>query len=300
MKKLIFYTNSNIALAKKIANKSGLQIGKADIKKFADGEISVLIKEKVKNKEIYVLASSFPPADNLLELLILIHTLKVNGAKKIKLIIPYFGYAKADHIDPPGASLAAKLMVKLIEQAGVDKIIAIDLHSKRVEKFFKKPLIHLSAIPILAEYFKKKRIKNLAIVSPDLGGVKRAEKFAKILKIDKIITIKKYRPSFDRVKIEKILGEVNKKNIIIVDDMIQSGKTIIKAVEALKKGGVKDIYVAVSHLVFSGPSVSLLAKNKNIKEIIFTDTISPTSKLPLKFKNLSILNLITSTIEKLK
>ncbi len=297
MKKLIFYTNSNIALAKKVAIRSGLQIGRADIKKFADGEISVLIKEKVKDKEIYVLGSSFPPADNLLELLILIHTLKVNGAKKIKLIIPYFGYAKADHIDPLGSTLAAKLMVKLIEQTGVDEIIAIDLHSILVEKFFKKPLIHLSAIPILADYFKKKRIKNLAIASPDFGGIKRANKFAKILKINQIITIKKYRPAFDMVKVQQILGEVKGKNIIIVDDMIQSGKTIIKAVQALKKKGAKDIYVAVSHLVFSGPSIPLLTKNKSIKQVVFTDSILSKSKLPLKFKKLTITNLISSIIK---
>jgi len=297
MKKLIFYTNSNIVLAKKVANISGLQIGRADIKKFADGEISVLIKEKIKNKEIYVLGSNFPPADNLLELLILIHTLKVNGAKKIKLIIPYFGYAKADHIDPPGSTLAAKLMVKLIEQTGVDEIIAIDLHSLLVEKFFKKSLLHLSAIPILADYFKKKRIKNLAIASPDFGGIKRASEFAKILKINQIITIKKYRPAFDQVKVQQILGEVKGKNIIIIDDMIQSGKTIIKAVQALKKKGAKDIYVAVSHLVFSGPSIPLLIKNKSIKQVVFTDSILPKSKLPLKFKKLTITNLISSIIK---
>ncbi len=297
IKKLLFYTHSNIKLAKKVAKLSNLQIGKAIIKKFADGEISILIKEKIKNKEIYILGSTFPPTNNLVELLILIHTIKVNGAKKINLIIPYFGYAKADHIDPPGSTLAAKLMVKLIEQAGTDKIIALDLHSPLVEKFFKKPLIHLSAIELLANYFKKQKIKNLAVASPDLGGIKRATKFAKILKIKQIISIKKYRPSFDRVKIKQISGNINDKNVIIVDDMIQSGKTIIKATQALKRKGAKNIYVAISHLIFTGPSIDLLKKNKNIKQIIFTDSSSPKSKLVSKFKQLSIANLLSSKIK---
>lgn len=295
MKKLIFSTNSNIALAKKVANISNLKIGKADIKKFADQEILVLIKEKVKNKEVYVLGSSFPPADNLLELLVLVHTLKVNGAKKIKLIIPYFAYAKADHIDPPG-SLVAKLMVKLIEEAGATQIIAIDLHSLLVEKFFKKPLMHISAIPLLADYFKKQKIENLVIASPDLGGVKRAKKFAKILNINQIITIEKHRPTFDQVQVKQVLGDVKNKNVIIVDDMIQSGNTIIKAAQALKKKGANDIYVAATHLVFTGPSVTFLRKNKSIKQVVFTDSISPKSKLPLKFKKLSIANLISSIL----
>ncbi len=296
MKKLIFYAHSNEVLAKKLAKLSGLQIGMADIKKFADKEIFVLIKENVKNKIVYVLGSTFPPAENLIELLILIHTLKANGAKKVQLIIPYFGYAKADHIDPPGMSLAAKLMVELFETSGVDEFIAVDIHSPTVVNFFKKPLLHISAIPLLAGYFKKKKLKDLAIASPDLGGVKRAAEFAKILQIDQIVTIEKYRPTFDQVKVEKVVGEIKGKNIIIVDDMIQSGSTIIKAVQALKKHGAKDIYVAVSHLVFSGPSVPLLAKNKDIKEVVFADTILPKAKLPMKFKKISVADLLCSIV----
>jgi len=295
-KSLFFYTNSNISLAKKIAKISNLQIGKFEISKFKDLEILVFIKEKIKNKDVYVLGSTFPPSDNVLELLILINTLKVNGAKKITLIIPYFGYAKADHIDPPGSSLSAKLMVELIEIAGADKIIAIDLHSSKVKNFFKKPLLHLTAIPKLADYFKKKNLQNLAVASPNMGGVKRAKKFAEILKLDKIITIKKYRPSFDTVKITQVVGEVKNKNVIIVDDMVQSGNTIISSVKALKSLGAKNIYLAISHLVFSGPGVKLFSKNTQIKEVVFTDTISAKTKLPSKFKMLSIASDICSNM----
>ena len=296
-KKTIFSTNSNSRLAKTIANKTGLLLGKCEIKKFADKEISVRIKERVKGKSVYVLGSSFPPADNLVELLILVHTLKVNGVKKINLVMPYFAYAKADHVDLPGTSVTAKLMAEAIELAGADKVITIDLHSKRVEKFFKKPLKNLSAITILANYFNKKRINNLAVASPDLGGVGRAKQFAKVLGINKIITIEKRRSSFGKIKVIRVLGEVKGKNVIIVDDMIQSGATIIKAVRALKKQGAKNIYVAVTHLVSSGPSIPLLVKERAIKQIVVTDTIPAKTKLPSKFKRLSVTGLLSEVIK---
>ena len=295
--KTIFSTNSNSRLAKTIAEKAGLLLGKCEIKKFADKEVSVRIKERVKGKSVYVLGSSFPPADNLVELLILIHTLKANGVKKINLVMPYFAYAKADHIDLPGTSVTAKLMVEAIELAGADKITTIDLHSKRVEKFFKKPLKNLSAITVLADYFNKKRIDDLAIASPDLGGVGRAKQFAKVLGINKIITIEKRRSSFGKIKVISVLGEVKSKNVIIVDDMIQSGATIIKAVQALKKQGAKNIYVAVTHLVSSGPSIPLLIKNRTIKQIVATDTIPIKAKLPSKFKRLSVADLLSEAIK---
>ena len=296
-KKIIFTTNSNPGLAKSIIAKTDLLLGKCEVKKFADKEVSIRIKENIKGKSVYVLGSSFPPADNLVELLILIHTLKANGTKKVSLIMPYFAYAKADHIDPPGMSLAAKLMVEIIELAGTDEITVIDLHSKQVEKFFKKPLKSLSAMALLASYFNKQKIDNLAVASPDLGGVSRAKQFAKVLGINKVITIEKYRPVFDKIKVIKVSGEVKGKNIIIVDDMIQSGGTIIKTARALKKQGAKNIYVAVTHLVFSGPSVPFLAKEKTIKQIVITDTIPTKNKLPSKFKKLSIASLLSETIK---
>ncbi len=296
MKKLIFATQSNKKLARKIAKEKKFVLGKVKIGRFADGEISVFLKEKVKRKKVYVLGSTFPPAENALELLILINTLKENGAKKIIVIIPYFGYAKADHIDPPGSALTAKLMAQAIELAGADEVRVVNLHSKQGEKFFKVRLKHLSVMPLLADYFKKKKIKNLAIASPDLGGVKRAKEFAKELKNKDLIKIKKYRSAPDKAKVSEVVGEVKGKNVVIVDDMIQSGGTIIKAVRALKKQGAKDIYVAVAHLVFTGPSVALLNKEKNIKQVVLTNTISPTIKLPQKFKKVLIDDLIIDNL----
>lgn len=297
MKKTIFATHSNLKLTQAIAKKAGYAMGRADIKKFVDQEIYVHIKEDVKHKHVYVCGSTFPPADNVLELLILIHALKVNKAKKISFIIPYFAYAKSDHIDPPGMPLTAKLMVDMLEHAGVDETIAINLHSPRVEQFFTKKLTHLSAIPRLVDYFKHKHIANLAVASPDKGGISRAKEFARELDIKNIIAIKKYRPAFDKAKIIEISGDVMGKNVIIVDDMIQSGGTILKATRALKKQGAKDIYVAVTHLVFSGSSVPLLEQEPSIKQIIFTNTISTTEKLPTKFKQLSVVDLIVDAIK---
>jgi len=293
MKKLIFTTNSNPGLAKSITNLSNLSLGKCEVKKFVDKEISVYVKEKVKGKSVYVLGSSFPPADNLIELLILIHTLKVSGAKKVTLIIPYFAYAKSDH---PSTSLSAKLMAEAIELAGANKIIAINLHSKEVEKFFKKPLKNLSVMHLLAQYFAKKNINNLAVASPDFGGVERAKEFAKALNIPDVITIKKQYSKLGKAKVVKISGEVKGKNIIIVDDMIQSGTTILKATEALKNRGAKNIYVAVAHLVSIGPSVPLLAKERGIKEVVITNTI-PNNNLPANFKILSVASLISELIK---
>lgn len=297
MKKIIFSTNSNPELAKKLCKKYDFSLGKCDVKKFADQEISVFLKESVKNKDVWVLGSTFPPADNSLELLILVHTLKANGAKKVSLIIPYFAYAKADRVNPPGASAAAELMVQAIELAGTDEITAVNLHSSRVEKFFKKPLTHLSAMPLLAKHFENKKILNLAIASPDRGGVSRAKEFSKKLGINKIILAEKHHPDFDEVEITKISGEIQGKNVIIVDDMIQSGGTIIKAVQALKNEGAQNIFVAVTHLVSTGPSIEILNKEKNIAGVVITDTIPPKEKLPSKFEVVSVVDLICGEIK---
>lgn len=291
MKNLIFITNSNSELGKQIAEKAGLQVGLVDILRSADGEVLIRLKESVDGKSVCVLGSSFPPAENLLELLILINTLKTNGAKKVTAIIPYYGYAKADRTDRPGWSVTARLVAQFIETAGADEFVGVTLHSEKVEDFFEIPVRHLDAISLLADYFKNFDRKNLAIASPDLGGVKRAEKFAGVLGISEVLTIEKKRPTEKTVIASKIRGNPKGKNIIIVDDMIQSGNTIIEAVKALKAEGALDVYVAVSHLVYTGGSTDRLGELE-IKEIITTDTVPPSDNLPPKFKIISVAELI--------
>jgi len=292
MKKLIFITNNSLKLGKQVAQKANLLIGRANILKSAEGEILVRLKESVRGKEVYVLGSTFPPAENLLEFLILINTLKINKPKKIIAIVSYYGYAKADRTDRPGWSVTARLAAQFIETAGANEFIGITLHSERIEKFFKIPTHHLDAISLLAGYFKSFNKKDLAIASPDFGGIKRAKNFAKILGINNIVVVEKKRPTEKVAVISKITGDFKNKNIILVDDMIQSGNTIIENVKILKAQGAKKIYVTAAHITYSGNPIEKL-KKANIKEIIITDTIAPPNNLPKKFKIISTAKLIS-------
>jgi ribose-phosphate pyrophosphokinase len=298
MKDLLFCTNANTDLAGKVSGKAGLELGKADVGKFSDGEVKVFLKESVEGMQVYALGSTHPPADNLLELLILTNTLKVNGAKKVTAVIPYFAYAKADHIDPPGAPLTAKMMPDFVKISGADRILAINLHSPEAEKFFGPSLERLDMIPALAKEFKKLNVPNSVVVSPDEGGIERANEFAKILNIKNIAYVKKYHPSLEEIGSRGIEGEVKGKNAVIVDDMVQSGETIINAVRELRKAGAENIYAAIVHLVSTGPGVDRLIGEQAIKEIIFTNTIPPNRELPPRFREVDVSDLIADRLKK--
>ena len=276
MKYFLFSTKSNPGLAMKLIEKAPfLAGGKCLISHYKDGEILVHIDENIKGKKVFVLGSTFPPAENTLELIILINTLKENGAKKIIVLMPYFGYGKQDKMKYSGDAMSAKLMANIIDLAGADKIIALDLHSEMAGSYFKK-LKHLSAVDTLAAYFKNIGLKKTVIISQDKGGIERAKRFASCLKIKKIVVIEKYRPKVDENKVIKIKGRVKGRNIIIVDDMTQTGGTLIESAKALKKEGAGDIYIALTHLVPTGPAIKNLEKDRNIKKIVVTDSI----KLP--------------------
>lgn len=297
---MIFYINNTRQLALSVAKKTGISLGKFSVSRFKDGEIFVQLKEDVKGKDVCVLGSGNPPADNMLELLVLISTLKENGASKVNVIMPYFAYAKSDRITPEGSSLNAKLMANLIKTAGADSVIAVNIHSKTAESFFTVPLAHLSVMPLLAEEFKELKERDLKVISPDLGGVERVKEFARALGVSDMVIIKKTRPAPDKVKVLEVSGDVKNKNVVIVDDMIQSGGTMLKAIDVLKKRGAKDIYIAVAHFLFSGPALELIAKNKDIKKVIITNTIFPSKKLPQKFKIVKVDSLIARAILPLK
>ena len=276
MKYFLFSTKSNPGLAMKLIEKAPCLVeGKCLISHYKDGEILVHIDENIKGRKVFVLGSTFPPAENTLELIILINTLKENGAKKIIVLMPYFGYGKQDKMKYSGDAMSAKLMANIIDLAGADKIIALDLHSEMAGSYFKK-LKHLSAVDTLAAYFKNIGLKKTVIISPDKGGIERAKRFASCLKIKKIVVIEKYRPKVDENKVIKIKGRVKGRNIIIVDDMTQTGGTLIESAKALKKEGAGDIYIALTHIVPTGPAIKNLEKEKNIKKIVVTDSI----KLP--------------------
>lgn len=296
MSNYLFSTSSNRDLARSISEKAGLKFGDCDVGKFCDQEVKVLLKNEVEDEKVFVVGGSFPPADNLLELFILTHTCKCNGAKEVNVIVPYFGYAKADKIKPRGSCMSAKFMVSALKEAGADKVVTLNIHSKTVEGFFDVPVKDLNAMPELARFFREKDLEKVAVVAPDLGGVEGADMFAREMGIEDVVYMKKMRPEFDEVLVMDVAGNVEGKDVIIVDDMIQSGGTILKSADALKERGAKDVYVAVVHLLFSGPSVPKLAENENIKEVVFTNAIIPSYDLPEKFTMIPVDDLFVNEI----
>ncbi len=298
----LFSTHSNEELAGEILHKTKkLKKGKCLITHYKDGEILVHIDEKIKGQKVYCLGSTFSPAENMLELIILINTLKENGAKKIIALIPYFGYGKQDRIKYSGDAMSAKLMTKIIEDAGASEIVALDLHSHRVEEYFQRPMKHLSALELLANHFRKAKLcapADCVIVSPDLGSDERSKKFAKILKVKDMAKIEKIRPRVDEARVTRFKGEVKGKNIIIVDDLSQTGGTLIEVAKHLKAKGARDIYVVLTHLVATGPVVENLRREKNIKKIFTTNSIVRTSefKKDKKFEVLSVAELFVKNI----
>jgi len=293
---ILFSTTQDSALAKNVARQAKQRPGKYTPGQFADGEHYVTLKEEVTDEHIIAFGSTNPPAENIIELLVLIHSLKVHGARSITAVIPYFGYAKADHIDPFAGTMAAELMAKLVEAAGATKILTIELHSRRVGKFFSIPLVKLSALPLLAADVKKLKLGKVAVVSPDLGGVERAKQFADLIGIREIVTVSKYRPGIDQAVVRNISGEVKDKTAIIVDDMVQTGGTIIKAAAAPKARGAKQVICAVTHLVPSAPGIKNLTAAKFISKIITTNSL-PLPKLPTKFTVVKIDGLLASSIK---
>ena len=292
---LLFSINTNPDLARAIARLAHLKLGRLEIKTFADGELYVRLKDKVRGQVVWVFGSTMPPTDNLVKLLILLNALKTSGAKKINLIIPYFSYGRQDHIDQPGAPLTAKLMADLIAAAGASRIVVIDLHSQKIADFFKIPAVHLNAIPLFAKYFKK--IKKLVVISPDKGGEKRAATLSKLLHAS-TITLSKTRPR-PNVVAKIILPDgvdIQNKNIVIIDDLIDTAGTICQAAKLLKKHGAKNIYAAAAHGVFSGPAISRIKKSP-IKQVLITDTFPlPPQKKLKKIKIISVAPIISKSL----
>lgn len=298
---LLFSINTNPELTRAVVKAAHLKLGRLEIKNFSDGELYVRPIDKIRGQTVWVLASTMPPSDNLLKILILLNALKTSGAKKINLIVPYFGYARQDWIDAPNAPLSAKLMADLLATAGTNKVVTFNLHSEKNVKFFTTPLVHLSAYPVLVQYFKKSRLKNLLIFSPDQGGIRRAEQFAKLYGKKNLAGpigyCKKFRPK-PNVAVVTLPKKFNVrgKNIILVDDMIDTAGTLVGAATALHKSGAHAIYAAAAHGVFSGPAISRIKKSP-IKQVVITDTFPLTRKKKIsKIKFVSISSLLKKQI----
>ncbi len=300
-KALLFSGTSNLKLAKQIARKLNTKLGKLAIERFPDNETYCRFDENIKGKRIFIIQSTCNPAnENLMELLIIIDAARRSGAKSITAVIPYYGYARQDRQTKPGEPISAALVANLIKCAGANAIITMDLHSKAVEKAIRLRKKHLHALPVIIEYFRKKRLKDVCVVAPDKGALLSAKKQAKMLNAS-VAYIEKERITANKVVAHRIVGSVEGKNCIIIDDIISTAGTICEASRVLKNAGAKNIYVAATHGVFAGKALQRLAKAP-IKEVIVTDTIpqEANKKRLKKLKVLSVAELFAKAIKESK
>ena len=293
--------NSNKNLSQKISKFLKNRLVNSSIRKFSDGEIYIEINENIRGNSIFVIQSVSSPAnDNLMELLLCIDALKRSSAKNITAVIPYFGYARQDRKVVPRTSISAKLVSNLIAIAGADRVVTVDLHAGQIQGFFDIPVDNLFATPIFARHVKKKiKTKNLICIAPDVGGTERARALGKLLNVGLAI-VDKRRPKAGQSQVMNIIGDVRGKTCIIVDDIIDSGGTIVNAAAALKKRGAKDVHVYVTHGVLSGGAENKIKKS-NIKNLVITDTIDNAAKVK-NIKNIEVLtisNLVGEAIKRI-
>ena len=291
---------SNSKLCKDIARQLKLKLVNSNIKRFADGEVYVEINENIRGNSIFVVQSTSNPAnDNLMELLICIDALRRSSAKNITAVIPYFGYARQDRKVVPRTAISAKLVSNLITNAGANRILSVDLHAGQIQGFFDIPVDNLFATPIFARHIKKIKLNNLICVSPDVGGVERTRALSRRINSN-IAIIDKRRPVAGKSEVMNIVGNVKNKNCVIVDDIIDSGGTIVNAAEALKNKGAKDVYVYITHAVLSGQAVNKIEKSR-IKKLITTDTIDNSKKIggSKKIEIISIAPMISEAMKRI-
>ena len=291
--------NSNKNLSKKISKYLKTKLVNSSIRKFSDGEIYIEINENIRGNAIFIIQStSLPANDNLMELLLCIDALKRSSAKNITAVIPYFGYARQDRKVVPRTSISAKLVSNLITKAGADRIVTVDLHAGQIQGFFDIPVDNLFATPIFGRHIKKNlKNKNLVCVAPDVGGTERARALGKFLDVG-IAIVDKRRPTPGKSQVMNIVGDVKNKICIIVDDIIDSGGTIVNAAKALKDRGAKEVHVYVTHGVLSGQAIEKI-KNSSIKKLVVTDTIDNEAKVK-KASNIEVLTISNLMAEAIK
>jgi ribose-phosphate pyrophosphokinase len=291
----VFSGNANRPLAEDIAKYLGTTLGAANVGRFADGEINVQIDENVRGCDCYVVQPTCRPVnENMVELLIMIDALRRASAGRITAVIPYFGYARADRKTAPRVPISSKLMANLITTAGANRVITMDLHAAQIQGFFDIPVDHLYAAPIILDYIRKKNLKNLAVVSPDVGGVERARAFAKRMNAQLVI-IDKRRPRPNEASVYNIIGDVKGKVCIILDDMVDTGGTLTKVAGKIRENGATKVYAACVHGVLSGAARDLVEKSA-LEEMILTDSIPVHALAGGKIKVLSIAGLMGEAI----
>ncbi|MCI5630120.1 MAG: ribose-phosphate pyrophosphokinase [Clostridiales bacterium] len=293
--------NSNMELAQKIADYIGVKVADCQVTTFSDGEISVNINETVRGCDVFVVQSTNNPVnENLMELLIMIDALRRASAGRITAVIPYYGYARQDRKAKARDPITAKLVANLITAAGADRVLTMDLHAAQIQGYFDIPLDHMLGGSLLANYFNEKNIEDLVVVSPDLGSVTRSRKFANQLEGEvPLAIIDKRRPKANVCEVMNLIGDVKGKNVIMLDDMIDTAGTITNAANALKEFGAKNIYACCTHAVLSGPAIERI-ENSAISELIVLDTIRlPKEKELDKIKVLTVAEMFGEAIKKI-
>lgn len=294
----MFALNSNRELAKEMAELLGCELGKCSVSQFSDGEIQIRIEESVRGCEVYIVQStSYPVNKHIMELLIMIDALKRASARKINVVIPYFGYARQDRKARSREPITAKLMANLLEKAGANRVLTMDLHTSQIQGFFDIPVEHLFGVPILAQYFENKGLVDIVIVAPHNGSVGRARKMANLLHAP-IALIDKRSLEQNTPETISVVGEIEGKNAIIIDDLIDTGATITLAAQALAEKGAKAIYAGCTHAVFTGQAISNI-ESSPIKKLVVTNTIElPKEKMINKIKTISVAPLLVEAIDR--
>ncbi len=295
----IFSGNANPQLAQDICNELGKKPGELLVTRFSEGEVRVKIDDNVRGKDVFVVQPTCPPVnENLMELLILIDAFKRASAGRITAVMPYYGYARQDRKDQPRVPISAKLVANLLTVAGADRILTMDLHAGQIQGFFDIPVDHLFAVNVFVEYLEKLKLDDLVVVSPDVGGIKMARAYAKRMETSLAI-VDKRRISPEKAEAMNILGEVEGKNAVLVDDLVATGGSLLEAAAALKKAGVKKIYAAVVHGVLSGNAMENVEKSV-VQELLITDTIPlPDHKRHPKIKVLTVAPLLADAIKRI-
>ncbi len=292
---MVFSGTATKYLAERICQSLGCPLGKLIMTKFSDGEFAVSYEQSIRGRDIFLVQSTFPNSDNLMELLLMIDAAKRASAKSINAVIPYFGWARQDRKDKPRVSIGAKLVADLLSVAGVDRVITMDLHADQIQGFFDIPVDHLYASGVILPYLQSLKLNDLVIASPDVGGSKRANTYAKFLGVP-LVLCNKTRARANVVATMQIIGDVKDKNVVIIDDMVDTAGTITKAADIMIEAGAKSVRACASHCVMSGPA-SDRVQNSSLEEIVFTDSIPYAQRCP-KVKQLSVAEMFADTIRR--
>jgi len=292
----IFSGQQSLYLAEKIAQSYGKPLGEVTLQKFSDGEMSPYFQESVRGCDVFLIQSTFPPADNFMELLMMIDAAKRASASSVTIVVPYFGYARQDRKDKPRVSIAAKLMANLLSAAGADRIMTCDLHADQIQGFFDIPVDHMDGASIFVPYLRSLQLDNMIFASPDVGGVKRARTYAKYFNAEMVVCDKQ-RKRANEVASMQLIGDVEGKDVVLVDDMIDTGGTMCKAANLIKEKGAASVRAVCSHPVLSGQAYDNI-ENSVLEELVVTDSI-PLKQEASKIKVLTLSDLFAKGIRKI-